>query len=403
MFDVCVIGGGASGMAAAIAAAEENSDLSVVLLEKNSNLGKKLIATGNGRCNLSNSEISNCEVVSEFFDRIGLFIRTEEQGRMYPYSGKARDVLKALTLRMESLGIKVVTDYPVVRISEITGGFSIAAEKSESIEAAKVVLATGGKAAPQYGCTGDGYALAKKMGHNTKRLAPGLTWLACKEYDGSLKGLRVKAKISLMKKDHVVKQEEGELQFTGEGLSGICIFNLSNYVVLDHETGFSDYVLSIDFMPGFSAEQIVSTIKNRLKIESFGSNDLLLSVVPEPLGQEILRRALRDDSVQAHHGDKTSKHKAEKIATQLKDFRYIIQDAGGWKDAQITRGGIVFNEIHPITMESLVIPGVFIAGELLEYAGPCGGFNLYHAWNTGLAAGKNSAINAGIEYRREDV
>lgn len=403
MFDVCVIGGGASGMAAAIAAAEKNSSASVVLLEKNSKLGKKLLATGNGRCNLSNSEITDQTEVSGFFERIGILLRTEEQGRMYPYSGKAMDVHKALSLHISTLGIKVMTEFQVSKLTDTSNGFLIFDEKNITIEARKVVLATGGKAAPQYGSTGDGYTILKTFGHENTRLAPGLTWLACREYNDSLKGLRIKAKISLVLKNATLEEELGEIQFAREGLSGICIFNLSNHVKLDRDIDFSDYQLSIDFMPDFKDEEIRALIDKRSKIRNLEIKDLLLSVVPEPLGLEILRRALMSDAESLGKAEDLSVQEKESITAQLKKFYYTVSNAGGWKDAQITRGGIGREQIHSVTMESLIRPGLFIAGELLEYAGPCGGFNLHHAWHTGLAAGKHAMEAALIEHRRNNV
>jgi len=403
MFDVCVIGGGASGMAAAIAAAEKNSSASVVLLEKNSKLGKKLLATGNGRCNLSNSEIIDQGEVSGFFERIGLLLRTEEQGRMYPYSGKALDVNKALNLRISTLGIKVMTEFQVSKLTETFGGYLISGEKKGTIEARKVVLATGGKAAPQYGSTGDGYAILKTFGHEATRLAPGLTWLACKEYNDSLKGLRIKAKISLVLKNATLEEELGEIQFTRDGLSGICIFNLSNHVTLDHNIDFSDYQLSIDFMPDYSDDELRALIDKRSGIRNLDIKDLLLSVVPEALGIEILRRALMSDAGYLGKTADLSVMDKQRISSQIKNFCYTVSNAGGWKDAQITRGGLGCDQIHSVTKESLIKPGLFIAGELLEYAGPCGGFNLYHAWHTGLAAGRNAMEAALIEHRRNNV
>lgn len=403
MFDVCVIGGGASGMAAAIAAAENNSSASVVLLEKNSKLGKKLLATGNGRCNLSNSEIINQREVSGFFERIGLLLRTEEQGRMYPYSGKALDVHKALIRHISTLGITVMTEFRVSKLTETFDGFIISSEKNGTIEARKVVLATGGKAAPQYGSTGDGYAILKTFGHETTRLAPGLTWLACKEYNDSLKGLRIKAKISLVLKKAILEEELGEIQFTRDGLSGICIFNLSNHVMLDHNIDFSDYQLSIDFMPDYSDDELRALIDKRSEIRNLDVKDLLLSIVPEPLGLDILSRALMNDARSLGKTADLSLLDKQRISIQLKNFCYTVSNAGGWKEAQITKGGVGRDQINPVTMESLIRPGLFIAGELLEYAGPCGGFNLHHAWRTGLAAGKHAMEAALIEHRRNNV
>ncbi len=391
MFNICIVGGGASGMTAAIAAAEKNPDLKIILLEKNSGTGKKLLATGNGRCNLSNSEIENHTSVTEFFQRTGIFIRTEEQGRMYPYSGKAADVVKALNMRIQTLGIKVLTNFIVTSIERVSKGFSVTGFSGENILSENIILATGGKAGPQYGCTGDGYQLAKKFGHEIARLAPGLTWLSCREYNESLKGTRIKAKVSLIKKKAVIGMEVGEVQFTAQGVSGICIFNLSNLLNLDFETDFSDYTVSIDFMPDYTIDETISIVRKRTQIKGISMKDLLLSVVPEVLALEILECASVKELKKIGRIADIDGKVTNKIAELLKDFRCSVSGAGGWKDAQVTRGGIKANEINPYTKESLLVPGLYFAGELLDYAGPCGGFNLHHAWKTGLTAGQHSA------------
>jgi len=196
----------------------------------------------------------------------------------------------------------------------------------------------------------------------------------------------------LIKKNAVIGIEKGEVQFTAQGVSGICVFNLSNLLNLNLETDFSDYTVSMDLMPDYTIDEIISVIKKRTQIRGISMKDLLLSVLPEALGLEILERASVKEGMKIDQIDEMEENLINNIAELLKGFRYTISGAGGWKDAQITRGGIKAGEIDSSTKESLLVPGLYLAGELLDYAGPCGGFNLYHAWESGLAAGRHSAM-----------
>lgn len=365
MYDICIIGGGASGMAAAIGAVMEAPNLKVCILEKKDSLGKKLRATGNGKCNISNLRCEKSQETIDFFNTIGVSI-TEEEGWLYPMSRQAEDVVFALESAIERYNISIIVNFSVDTIVKEDDGFII----NEEIRCKSILLATGGKAGPQFGTTGDGYRLAKSFGHQITPLAPVLTALESSDLSG-LKGVRAKGRVSLFCRERIVAAEDGEVQFTEDGLSGICIFNLSRFVKLNDDTAFTDYEVHVDFLPDISQEELIKTIEERKNV---GVNPIR-SMVPIKLCKRFMRT-----------GENT-----ENLACQLKDFIVPVTGAKGWKWAQCTAGGIMSDELQNETLESKLVEGLYFAGEILDFDGPCGGYNLQNAWETGLKAGRSMA------------
>lgn len=369
-------------MVAAVSAKEENPHCTVIILEKKEKLGKKLSATGNGKCNLSNSKCANVQTAVDFFYKLGILTREDGEGRLYPYTEQAKDVVYALESKLKEIGIQRKTGCTVEAIYKGKNGFHIESNQG-SFAAKTVLLAAGGKAAPQLGTTGDGYRLAQSMGHRIVRLAPVLTPIQCYGNFKQLKGLRVKGAVSLLKEQEIIFSESGEIQFTEDGLSGICIFNLSRFVKTEEGEAFAEalkrYEIVIDFMPDWSDAQIVVILEERQ--ETFHPSDLLLSIVPQPLAAMLL------EHVQA----------VETIAQKLKSCKFLISGVKGWKNAQCTSGGVALNEITEETMESKLVRNLYFAGEILDYDGPCGGFNLQNAWETAIKAGKAMACTESIK------
>lgn len=379
-FDIVIAGGGAAGLAAAVNAglltkfAEAPVPLRIALIEKKEVPGKKLSATGNGRCNLSNTACTEREEVDSFFDCLGLLTRTDEAGRMYPYSEEAGEVSALLTETARDLNVEIMTGCQITRVVPAAeGGFILVTEGKEGtfgIRCSKLLLAMGGKSYSAFGTTGDGYSIARKLGHQVTRLAPSLVPVEVKEDLAPLAGVRAKAKVSLLHCGNLVAEEEGEVQFNQDSLSGICIMNLSRLLVLNpeksFEEAFSEYELHLDLVPEHT-EEAVKTVLGRKPAEQ-----MLRGLVRKKLAGYILQRA----------GD------AEAAASLLKDLRFTVSGTKGWNDAQVTRGGVVLEEVKDSTMESRLIPGLYFAGEVLDYDGPCGGWNLHYAWLTGLRAGK---------------
>ena len=386
-YDLVIAGGGAAGLAAAASFIKElNKDASVCILEKNESPGRKINATGGGRCNLTNEACAEKEMTLDFFRSIGIETWHDSEGRYYPYTNKASDVTKSLVDAAGDIDIKCGFEIKVIsRISMaaeaeegsevsgdmgrfmITGMHKADPDKAPSMEmifADRVLMAMGGKAGPQYGTTGDGYTIARTLGHTVTRVFPILTGIECRA-DGvdfaSLKGVRAKGTVILNKDDAPIVRDTGEIQFTEDGISGICVFNLTPHIKADKRENFEDalkrYSITVDLAPDFTEEEIAA------RSSVFG-------VLTEKLADAL-------------------------SGTDIKNWKLEITGIKGWRDAQATFGGVALDEIDMETMESRLVPGLYFAGEIIDAQGPCGGFNLQNAWETGIKAAR--AIAEGIK------
>ena len=380
IYDICIIGGGASGLAFAAEVSRLAPGISMFIIEKNDVLGRKILSTGNGRCNLSNMICPGHDEVLKFFDSIGVITRTDDAGRIYPYSEDARDVADALSQAVIRSGAEIMTGTVCTGCSfdekEMLYETSAkAGDREFSITSRKVVLAAGGKAAPKLGTTGDGYRIAKKFYHTVTKLAPALTAVETHEDLKSLSGVRAKVRLSLIVHGGSIFEEDGEIQFTDYGISGICVFNMSRFMEIPEGrtliNGFDDYAAEIDFMP--------DTRDVRKLLEDRPAEDMLRSIVKKPVAEMILEKTKGDP---------------EMTAWLLKHFMVHPSGLRGWDHAEITRGGIPLKEIKMDRMESKYFPGLFLIGEIIDFDGPCGGFNLQNAWETGLRAARAAAEDA---------
>ncbi len=368
-FNVCIIGGGAAGLAAA---ASLRGDLNICILEKNEILGRKVMATGGGRCNLTNAGCSQKQATLDFFASLGMQTCKDSVGRYYPFSEYAPDVVKVLTDALGS-NVDILTSCNVEATrQQPDGSFCITGKRAgEEFEilADMLILAAGGKAAPQFGTSGDGYRFARQLGHTVTRLRPILTGIECESDGGSLeelKGIRAKADVSLLHDGAPVLSEEGEfvreqreIQFIKDGVSGICIFNLTPHMaVIPGERpseALRHYSLKVDLAPGIDSDVIAK------RISSFGI-----------LNQRLAERIDREGA-------------------DLKAWYLKVSGLKGWRGAQCTGGGVPLAEIDMQTMESNITKNLFFAGEIINVQGPCGGYNLQNAWETGIKAAR--AIN----------
>ncbi len=392
VYDICIIGGGAAGLACAAEAEKLVPGISVFIVEKNDILGRKILSTGNGRCNLSNKACPGYEGVLRFFDSIGVITRTDEAGRIYPYSEDARDVVDALTDAVVSGGADILTGAVCTACSfdeseqlyetQITEEHD-GSEKKISILSKRVLLAAGGKAAPKLGTTGDGYRIARRFYHTVTRLAPALTAVETHEDLSSLSGVRAKVKISLISHGGSLFEEDGEIQFTDYGISGICVFNMSRFLDIPEGrtliNGFDDYAVEIDFLP--DTRDAGMLVRTRMK--SCGENQVGISIL-----RSIVKRPVAEMILEKTGGE------PEMTAWLLKHFMVHPSGIRGWDHAEITRGGIPLTEIKMDRMESKYYPGLFFAGEIIDFDGPCGGFNLENAWETGLRAAHAIAVDS---------
>lgn len=398
MYDIAVIGAGASGIVAAISAKKTNNNISVALIEALPKIGKKILATGNGRCNLTNltantksyntkavsAVMENCppNKIIEFFSSIGLECVTDSESRVYPMSNTATGVLDCLRFEADHLGIDVITDTKVSSVRKNGRTFII----NDSIECRKVIVATGGKAAPSQGSDGSGYPIIKSLGHSVTQLYPGLVQLTVKENLKFLKGIRVKATVSLNDKNgKILDKSEGEILFADYGLSGIAIMDVSRSVKENN------CICSLDILPDMKNEVVYEFIaKAKKRNPSLLLEDALCGILPKKAGyliiknsgfrQDITLRELRNEDI-------------NKFVCNMKNCIFTVTGTRGFDSAQITVGGAVFDEFDTKTLESKFAEGLYCTGELLDVDAPCGGFNLQWAWASGIVAGNAAAYS----------
>ena len=374
MKDIIIIGGGASGMMAAVKAKENNPDKSVLLVEKQNRIGRKLLSTGNGRCNLTNlnaeksryhgsfrkymdTVLNRCsanDVIGEF-ERMGLRVKAEGDGRVYPLSNHAASMLDVLRFRLNKLGVEMLCDTAVKDIKKNKKGFSVITDK-ESLECKKLIIATGSCASP-------------KLGIKTVPFSPVLCPVKVKsDYIASLKGVRASGSASLYDGYKLVKSEFGEIQFTEDSLSGICVFNLSSTL---NKTKKPE--IRLDLMPDYSFNDTLNIlISNKEIFNDRAVEDLLTGIFNKKLGLVLLKAS----------GIKPLSREISSLTqSELKRLTSV--------NAQAASGGVIGTELDPQTMESLRIRGLYIIGECVDIDGDCGGFNLQFAFASGIIAGES--------------
>ncbi len=402
---IIIIGGGASGMAAALAAAEKIGGQNVTILERLDRIGKKLLATGNGRCNLTNLNAQESayhtkqpqilaemlaqtppEAVLDFFEQQGLMCTAEADGRVYPYCGQAAMVLDILRCALERMHIAVECGSEVQKIEEKGGKFTVCCKNGKRFAADRVILAAGGQAAPQFGTDGAGFALAQALGHRVEKTYPCLVPIKCDAFPAGLKGVRAPAALSLYIGGRCVKTERGEVQFAEYGVSGIPAMQLSCLLL----QGARDAGVSIDLFPDVSFSALRSMLEQRCASGRFATLEtFLLGLVGKKLGHAVLKSCGMQPL--SREVKSISRGELNALCTALKGWRFAVTGTLAWAQAQTTGGGVPLTEIDPHTCESRKCRGLYLTGEVLDAAGDCGGFNLQWAWVTGIAAGRAAA------------
>ena len=400
-YDMIVVGGCSSGIAAAVNAKRLYPELKIAVLEKNPRIGKKLLATGNGKCNITNlfalehdyvgkgfasfaMQRYSPEKVVDFFEGLGLICYSDSCGRIYPESNTAASVVDSLRFEIERLNIDVICDTAVTEIKKNGGGFTVNGEYG----CKKIILAVGGKASPSQGSDGSGYELAKKLGHSIVRPVPALVPLCgSAEITKAMKGMRVRDVVLTLKGDKIIKKTQGEVLFTDYGLSGIAAMELAAPAQKYIDSVKRNPFTCVDFMPKMGYNDIVEYLQNLSNIKGFCNMDnFLTGFLPKAVGIAICKATnlyKADKRI-----DELTVKEIKQIAEKIKNFPLEITGTKGFANAQVTGGGIKTDEIDPRTMQSKKCSGLYFAGEIIDVDGGCGGFNLQWAWASGMLAGE---------------
>ena len=394
-----IIGAGASGMAAALAAAE-NPEVQVVLMERQARVCRKLAATGNGRCNLTNLHAMESgyhgedkfweqalagftvEDTLNWFRGLGLYTVAEDSGRVYPYSDQANSVVDVLRFALEKPNIRLLTGFEVVKAKRSGEGFRIESA-DEEIFCDKLIVACGGLAGTKLGGSMSGYKLLRGFGHKCTKLRPALVqlksgWSGCT----ALKGVRANCRAAIYRDGLLHSQSTGELQFTEFGLSGPVMFEISR----DACQGSGEWVCRLDFLPHMDEEELQQELRRR-RTGSWSAEELLTGILHNRLGRVLTQSAgVRGNRKIAD----LNEEELIAVCNVVKALEVSLTEPMGMDAAQVTAGGIVTAEFDPATMESRLVPGLYACGEVLDVDGDCGGYNLQWAWSSGHLAGHHA-------------
>lgn len=396
MYDLIVIGGGASGMMAAISASRKG--FKTLILEKNNQLGRKIKATGNGRCNYTNllaspDDYNNIAFVSpafdlmnvfdtiSFFNNLGIHYKQEGEGRLYPSSEQASSIIDVLELELKRLNVDVSFEHTVTEITK-TSIFNIKVDK-KTFKSKNVIIATGGLASPVTGSTGDGYSFSKVLGHSLTPTFPALTRVILDDSElKNIQGVRFTSKINLRVGNEIVESQQGDIIFTKTGISGLAVFALSktvNEMLLKKKKVF----INVALIDGLNELEIVERLKMSPHKTLFES---LVGFINKKLIKPVLKRSnVKNFDVLVK--DTTDKVLND-IAYNLINFDFEVLSTGSFEDAQITVGGIDIKDINPNTLESNLTKGLYFTGEVLDIDAKSGGYNLQWAWSSGYLAGQ---------------
>ena len=384
---IAIVGGGASGLIAALSLAERGLQDRIAVFERLDRVGKKLIATGNGQGNLYNAEDGaehyrngafaraalaryGAESCAAFYRSLGILPVVRQDGRAYPAGLQASAVLDLMRAKLAWHGVRVETGKRVEKLEKRGKGFLLSFGQ-EKVYAERVLLAAGGRAAPQFGTDGTAYALAEGLGHTVTKTFPSLVQLTTeREPIRGLKGVKAEGSASVVRDGREATRARGEILFTDYGVSGNAVFSVSG------AAAEGDATLVLSFLPDIAEKTLEALLAEKQKLPYLPAEELLSGILPKQLGRAVVRRAGASPA---------------RIAETAKHFSLKVTGTLGFSAAQVTRGGIPVEEANPDTMESRIVPNLFFAGEILDVDGDCGGYNLMRAYASARAAAEGMA------------
>ncbi len=399
--NIYIIGGGASGMLAAVVAARNGA--LVTILERNTRIGKKILATGNGRCNFTNSlttvadynnpvfveyglNVFNPYKTMDFFSQLGIVPKIENEGKTYPLSEQASSIIDVFLYELKHLKVNIVTEALVYNIIKKQNFFTIFLGDGRTFSADKVIIATGGRAMPKTGSDGSGYTLAEKLGHKVTEVFPALVKLKLESpHLRHLEGIKMPAKVELLHNGEVIQTEVGDVLFGNYGISGPTILQLSRKAMDLFNNNQKVYIKLILVTSLTKADIFQRFYNSKQKPVDFS----LVGLV----NKRYISTLIKEANIQKQNtlvSDLTDKQ-LKKLVNLLFDWRFLIKGSKSFNDAQVTAGGVTTKEINPKTMESLKVPGLYFTGELIDIDGRCGGYNLQWAWTSGYLAGMHAS------------
>ena len=403
-YDVIIVGGGAAGLAAAVFLTRERPTCRVLVLEKNPRVGKKLLATGNGTCNLTNTTATAADYhgapalaeralraltvpqTLDFFTTIGVDCVARPDGKVYPASEQAGAVLDALRLTAEAQGVTILCEKKAEKLQKTKNGWLVSAD-GDTYTSTYVLVTVGGAAAPALGGSAEGYRLLTDLGCLKTPLFPSIVQLrTATDYVRSVKGIRVDAALRLCLNGREMARQTGEVLFTDYGLSGPAVMYASRPAADWERQKKGELTAHLDLLPDWTLEDLTARVAARGRLPGRTLEDLLTGLVHKRVGQTILRVA--GVLPLTRPADSLTDAEAARIAATLKDWTLPVTGTQGFGGAQVTAGGIAAEEIDPATFGVKRLSGVYAAGEVLDVDGDCGGFNLQFAWSSAYVAAK---------------
>jgi len=398
-----IIGAGAAGLCAAITAARAGQ--SVTLLEQNTKIAKKILVSGNGKCNIDNKYIDSrrfhsqnpsfiedvltaygFDVVEKFFTSIGLELIEGKEGKIFPMSLQASSVVELLEYEAKRAGVEIFCDCTVTSIDKNADTFTVETSQGSKISK-KLLLTSGSPAAPQLGGSNSGYAFAAKMGHSLVPRHPSLVQLCSEEnWVKGASGVKVAGLAQLYANGEYITEKKGDLLFTNYGISGLAILDLSREVST-RLANFDYCELNLDLMPELSKEKLTNLLLSRIKKESEKPLALWLQGI---INKKLISIILEQSKCKVRVEDQLNRKEINKLVHTIKNLKLSINDTKGFAGAEVATGGIDTTEVNPKTMESKLVPNLYFAGEILDVDGDRGGFNFHFAWVTGMRVGTNN-------------